>query len=586
MRLINTRTGLFEEFIGRNIPPYAILSHTWDDEEVSFQDMTSNPSCMSMKGFQKIQATCQMACDADLTYAWVDTCCIDKTSSAELTEAINSMYLWYQRSKVCYVYLADMDPSSDIKTALPNCCWFTRGWTLQELIAPDNVVFFDQEWNRRGEKRNLLQELFLITGIGEKVLDHTQPLSSMSVAQKMSWAAHRATTRIEDIAYSLLGIFGVNMPLMYGEEDKAFRRLQEEIMRTTPDLSLFAWRLPPPDDAIYADTQKRPSKRVYCGFLADSPLAFSQAGSLAKRPFGSRREFAFSNCGIKTQVQTWSYTKPKLGKRSYLLPLDCSWDPDLPLGVLIKKCGPDQFLREDPWNLVECRGLVSPNPPLQRYLLTDLSEMTMDPNKQLLDSSRFLSHVRPHVLQLEGSGSIDTYEVWSRARWDDEDFVFFVAANPSHDSSFMTLGVRLQVNKWGVSLPEHVTFKVICFVVGWASPSQPGPQITLLDYKKHPMMDEVLARIKLWDPDTHQLWTQLRLRGIPRSPEAVFAIPETDLFARVYYTLELVTDPEICARQFWKLHIASEVCSKKDLKPVSDQHWTFDRVKHGWKNVP
>lgn len=489
------------------------------------------------------------------------------------------MYLWYQRSKVCYVYLADMEPSADFKSALPNCLWFTRGWTLQELIAPDNVVFFDRGWNRRAEKRNLVQELFLITGISEKVLDHTQPLSAMSVAQKMSWASHRATTRIEDTAYCLLGIFGVHMPLMYGEEETAFRRLQEEIMRTTPDLSIFAWRLPPSDDSIPFGAQYKSSKRVYCGFLADSPLLFSQSGSLAKRPFGSRREFSFSNCGIKTQVQTLSYTAPRLNRRSYLLPLDCSWDEDLSLGVRIKKCGPDQFLREDPWNLVECRGFVSSNPPLQRYLLTDLSEMTMDSNQQMIDSDFFMSQVRTHVLQLDSSGSIETYEVWSRARWDDEDRVFLVSGNASHDSSFITLGVRVNVNKWGIKLPKEVTFKVICFVVGWASPAAPGPQITIVDYKKHPMMDDVLARIKLWDHDTHQLWSQLRFRGISKSPEVVFPIPETDLFARVYYTLVLGDDPDVCARKYWKLHIASEICTKKDLRPVANGEWTMPPAK-------
>jgi hypothetical protein len=143
MRLINTSTGRFEEFIGRNIPKYAILSHTWEEEEVSFKD-TSDPSCKSKKGYSKIAMTCRLAAEAGLGYAWVDTCCIDKSSSAELTEAINSMFQWYGRAAICYVYFSDMVPSASLETGLQGCRWFTRGWTLQELIAPKKIDFFDQ----------------------------------------------------------------------------------------------------------------------------------------------------------------------------------------------------------------------------------------------------------------------------------------------------------------------------------------------------------------------------------------------------------------------------------------------------------
>src|SRR6266480_713025 len=243
MRLINTVTGLFEEFIGRNIPKYAILSHTWEEEEVSIKDM-SLPSRNNKKGYRKVEMTCQIASQAGFGYAWVDTCCIDKSSSAELTEAINSMYRWYQRAEVCYVFLADLPASASLNVALQNCRWFTRGWTLQELIAPGIIFFFDQEWNNRGTKRELVEDLSRITGINTKILLHAQRLSSVAVAQKMSWAANRKTTRVEDAAYCLLGIFNVNMPLLYGEEEKAFRRLQEEIIRSTSDFSIFAWRMP------------------------------------------------------------------------------------------------------------------------------------------------------------------------------------------------------------------------------------------------------------------------------------------------------------------------------------------------------
>lgn len=125
MRLINTSTGLFEEFIGSNIPKYAILSHTWEEEEVSFQDFYE-PNVSKRKGYAKIMKTCEIARTSGIDYAWVDTCCIDKKSSAELTEAINSMFKWYQRAEICYVYLCDISVSRPMKKDLEKARWFTR----------------------------------------------------------------------------------------------------------------------------------------------------------------------------------------------------------------------------------------------------------------------------------------------------------------------------------------------------------------------------------------------------------------------------------------------------------------------------
>jgi hypothetical protein len=164
MRLINTSTGLFEEFVGRNIPKYAILSHTWEEEEVSFEAMTNDPSFRSMKGYQKIKMTCHMASQAGYCFVWIDTCCIDKSSSAELTEAINSMYRWYQRSEICYVFLSDL-PASAALNALQGCRWFTRGWTLQELLAPASVEFFAKDGQYLGDKQSLEQDIHQITSV-------------------------------------------------------------------------------------------------------------------------------------------------------------------------------------------------------------------------------------------------------------------------------------------------------------------------------------------------------------------------------------------------------------------------------------
>jgi hypothetical protein len=256
MRLINTKTGYLEEFIGDDIPRYAILSHTWGKEEISLQDLQRmmDPDLANdqktwevkeKKGFIKILRFVELAASKDIPYAWADTCCIDKTSSADLSESINSMYRWYKNSVMCFAYLADVaseewHPYYKDNPEVAKSRWFTRGWTLQELLAPYTVEFYNQSWVFLGQKRREIMDIAKITGISHKILE-SNDLSSANVAQKFSWAAKRVTTRKEDMAYCLLGIFDINMPLLYGEGEKAFLRLQEKIAETSTDHSLFAW---------------------------------------------------------------------------------------------------------------------------------------------------------------------------------------------------------------------------------------------------------------------------------------------------------------------------------------------------------
>ncbi|KAF1996314.1 hypothetical protein P154DRAFT_386480, partial [Amniculicola lignicola CBS 123094] len=170
--------------------------------------------------------------------------CIDKRSSAELQEAINSMYRWYQLSEICLVHLAGVFHSNATKNSFEELLsaskWKTRGWALQELIAPRQMIFYDDGWEELATKRSGLQALSAVTGVPQIVLE-TRDLSICSVAQKMSWAAGRSTTRVEDRAYSLMGLFDIHLPMLYGEGKKSFDRLQEEIMKVTGDDTLFAW---------------------------------------------------------------------------------------------------------------------------------------------------------------------------------------------------------------------------------------------------------------------------------------------------------------------------------------------------------
>ncbi|KAI9775928.1 MAG: hypothetical protein M1839_000717 [Geoglossum umbratile] len=244
LRLENDGEFSLVEFIGKNIPCYAILSHTWgsDDEELTFNDLV-NGTGKSKAGYRKIRFCGKQAANDGLQFFWVDTCCIDKSSSAELSEAINSMFHWYQDAARCYVYLSDVSVSTSDgddefsrrwKPAFKKSRWFTRGWTLQELIAPTSVEFFSKEKQRLGDKQSLEQTLHEITGIAIEAL-RGSPLSHFSVDERMSWAANRQTKREEDKAYSLLGIFEIHMPLIYGEgREKALIRLQKEIKELLP----------------------------------------------------------------------------------------------------------------------------------------------------------------------------------------------------------------------------------------------------------------------------------------------------------------------------------------------------------------
>ncbi|KAI0538591.1 heterokaryon incompatibility protein-domain-containing protein [Xylaria digitata] len=286
MRLIRTTSNRFtiQEFVGHDIPPYVILSHTWETEEVTLQDIQRSLTLAKAKrGFSKIRGCCDLARARGIEYAWIDTCCIDKTNSVELSEAINSMYQWYKDAAVCYAFLGDIplsiapvgphlnrEPQALDAPKYFQCSrWFSRGWTLQELIAPRSVEFYTKGWDLLGTRETLQLPIASATGIRPEVIREDVSwvgLSAYSVAERMSWAAGRTTTRIEDRAYCLLGIFNVNMPLIYSEGPKAFQRLQQEILKSQEDYSILAWGRSGGPQAIIED--------IHCDALSSSPSGF------------------------------------------------------------------------------------------------------------------------------------------------------------------------------------------------------------------------------------------------------------------------------------------------------------------------
>ncbi|ERF77016.1 hypothetical protein EPUS_06884 [Endocarpon pusillum Z07020] len=320
MWLINTTTLKLEAFTSCPLGEYAILSHTWEDEELDLNTFASGHG-REMKGYNKIQNCCMQAKTHGLDYAWVDTVCIDKRSSTELSEAINSMFSWYAAAAVCYVYLADMCSTGSVSLQavadpLKNCRWFTRGWTLQELLAPKVVKFYARDWSLIGTKEELASVIHTITGIDENALASVKDMRKCSIAQRISWASGRKTTRIEDLAYCLLGVFDVNMPLLYGEGMRAFMRLQRTIIENSDDESIFAWSGVGDDGS---------------GMLAKSPDCFAESGDIMTSIEGlGRLPYSMTNRGLAIECELTRYRM-----NTYITPLRCfRYQPDSKPGIL------------------------------------------------------------------------------------------------------------------------------------------------------------------------------------------------------------------------------------------------------------
>ncbi|KAK4210893.1 HET-domain-containing protein [Rhypophila decipiens] len=429
MRLICTKAvqlledTYFEEVQQKML--YVILSHRWGKDEVTFQDMADPEKAkMKKRGYDKIRKTCEIAQGMGYAYAWVDTCCIDKTSSSELSETINSMFRWYQNSAVCLAYLDDIDlrmegaePAGVLYPFLSGSKWFRRGWTLQELIAPSIVDFYDKDWRKFGTKSHpeFLADLTRITKIPAGVLGNPDKITSCTVAQRMSWASDRETTRVEDMAYSLIGIFGINMPMLYGEGARAFIRLQEEIAKETNDLSLFCWAL---EDDPSVDEH---------GIFALSPSYFRSAHILVSLPWAIPREFSLVNGGIRITTQL-----RKLDEK-FLLSLDCGYDEDGIVGAISQNIAlrktPSGYVRLDPASTYEYHPSVV---HLQIPLATEAIFI-----RKVISRSEFENTKLAHSVAFQGAR--DDVRVYSDHRsvsafprhlWDESRNIFLATGFP------------------------------------------------------------------------------------------------------------------------------------------------------------
>ncbi|KAI4224155.1 MAG: hypothetical protein L6R36_004882 [Xanthoria steineri] len=333
IRLLRAESLTLQRFKDDDCPPYVILSHRWAEDpsdEVVYDDMANFHELYQSRLWKKtrsaakILGACQQVLEEKINYLWVDTVCIKQDNPMKLSTAINSMYRLYSNAEVCLAYLADY-PSAEVQT-LCQSDWFNRGWTLQELVAPEVVKFFDKDWRSMGERRQLSEELTHRTRIAKAFLVANLGVGNASISERMSWIAGRKTSVPEDTAYCLLGIFSVNMPLLYGEgKERAFLRLQEEIMRYSDDHSLFVWK-----------TEERYSYST--GLLASSPDCFRSTGNYSPYyddPDDDSRPYQMTNKGIAIDLHV-------LDGSSY----DACY-PQMFSGIGILNCSSDVYNNEE-----------------------------------------------------------------------------------------------------------------------------------------------------------------------------------------------------------------------------------------------
>ncbi|KAK4173982.1 putative vegetative incompatibility protein [Triangularia setosa] len=408
-------------------------------------------------GYAKIQQTLHLARCRGIDHAWVDTCCIDKTSSAELAEAIRSMYSWYASAQVCFVYLADLEPVSAqqspeeqrqrLEQTLPKCRWFERGWTLQELIAPKNVVFFDREWNERGTKTGLSGILAEITGIPEDLLKGEAKLSDYSVARRMSWASMRETKRVEDMAYCLMGIFNVSMSLIYGEGMEAFYRLQEAIVEESADLSIFVWKdgaegkeekgEEKEKEEEKTEEDKAGKRRLWAPMFAESPRQFADSGIIEVELTDSiYRDLRSGTRGIQAEVSLICLpdkAKEDDGNKCILDVFCKSKLNGMAIGVMVRKISGGRYVRYKPWKLSEIgRGFArAPWQDMNRTLVeTATLAKKLDTEFPFCKGFDPVLGNRHNALKLRLGSSkpeftVDQCRAMPRTHWDIHDNIFF-----------------------------------------------------------------------------------------------------------------------------------------------------------------
>lgn len=603
MWLIDVETRRLAEFVGLDVPPYAILSHTWiRGQEVAFQEMRSpaglDPTALSKSGWEKIGRTCHQAARDGLKYAWVDTCCIDKSSSAELSEAINSMFRWYKRASICYVFLSDLahfdqpKNAGELQASIKHCRWFTRSWTLQELIAPVHINFYDGDWKFCFTKQMASGVLGQITGINCDVLNYKIDLPAISVAQKMSWAATRQATRIEDVAYSLLGIFGLNMPMLYGEEERAFLRLQAEIINSCPGPTILAWthRLgtseniseDPEDMSEDSGDMSEDSEDIsedpedsYSGVMASSPLVFRDCVEVQRLSNQPPFDFSMSNRGIQLRAEFWLLPLTENEGSRLILPV-CEIMSKT-FGIRVRNLGRSCFVRQNAQHLTR----IKPRAVDHRLVLEPFLLKEMSPSRTTAEQTQnLILKSRPCVLQVEMAGDMHVYRRWPWQQWDEQDMVFFGSEMPSEDVGWASLKM--------VALPPYFDFKdpsanatetvdFLFYAFGWAS--RPGSRSTP-HFTVHRMLGGVDDRAleglnqEAVRDNWNAYWVGNRLLNQGIAQQHFFVAGTSGRRVRLLVCdLHSVEDATVSPNPFWRAEFSGKIVHQDQMPEASSQSW-------------
>jgi ankyrin repeat protein len=541
MRLINVKALKLEEFLDEIIPPYAILSHTWgsDYEELTFRNVEEGDIHKPCVGSVKFHGCCQQAEKDGFEYAWIDTCCIDKTNLAELSEAINSMFRWYKRASVCYAYLADVSGDGSLqeqRSKLQSSRWFRRGWTLQELLAPKSVQFYNSDWHRLGTKALLCSVLYQITGVPHRFLRGIADLHTASVAQRMSWAAQRETKRKEDLAYCLLGIFDVTMPMIYGEGgEQAFFRLQEQIMKKTSDNSLLAWGLSNKESSSSDSIQALVGR-----ILAAAPSDFANSRQIVPRkPYPtSMNSLVISGGSLRIYVSL--VTTPD-GKTIGLLNCGPERDTEQVVGIPLSKISPgsDEYFRPRGCDPV-LQPITGPNVlPKPIYIRNDDQNNAPAPD----ESGQYL------LYDEEGFSDINLslVEVSPQSCWDEEQALIMPAVKHEDGHATHRILARFRYDEEGsydfVVVIELGNIKAQCYVIICSRDTS----LERLPVKLRDMIPRIprdrsasngLLHLHVTlEPDERQQALTIRPEAVPRPPD--YTIDATAELQKLDLMLEL-----------------------------------------------
>jgi len=434
--------------------------------------------------------------------------------------------VWLQRkASICRNAAGKLDHS--VHASHTEHTRFTRGWTLQELIAPRDIRFYDAKWNFIGPKKDLIDDLSTITGIGAGILMHEQSLDLVSVAARMSWAAKRETTRTEDMAYCLLGIFDVNLPLLYGEAEKAFQRLQEEIIRSKADLSIFAWQCTPPPGV---------DEWTLTGVLARSPQDFSHGHVVERMYRRETHDFAITNVGIKMRLRNlWA---PDF---SYVMQLNSySAVTGKHLALRLRKVGPEMYLRKGPYDLLEyTTGAFSERRPVDRYLLTSIPAIPrfsewLDPSARFQHAGRLLSFMRQSPIHIKLPPTFKLIKLWPADRWDQEDRLFFVSGDSRWDTFQLDLRHETSYvvkSSDGTLTDKTMTIDFTLYALGWSHiqlDAKDRASFGLISRLEHwTSVDKIYRWILDEEPTTAAISRWFRAEQMPRHQWIRYDIPQT-----------------------------------------------------------